>query len=104
MSYKTVFCSLLVESCVKEAKPIYKITKSKIQNMRKQLISAMLMLGAAGGLSGFPLPIQATVALSPAVQVKGQVVDENGQPLIGATVKEKEGNPEQSLIWMAILC
>lgn len=59
--------------------------------MRKQLISAMLMLGAAGGLSGFPLPIQATVALSPAVQVKGQVVDENGQPLIGATVKEKGG-------------
>lgn len=51
----------------------------------------MLMLGAAGGLSGFPLPIQATVALSPAVQVKGQVVDENGQPLIGATVKEKGG-------------
>lgn len=59
--------------------------------MRKQLISAILILGAAGGLAGFPLPTQATVALAPSVQVKGQVVDETGSPLIGATVKEKGG-------------
>ena len=57
--------------------------------MRKQLFSVMLCLGAIGGVSLCPMPVQASVAQATST-VKGQVVDENGEPLIGDTVRLKD--------------
>ena len=57
--------------------------------MRKQaLFSAMLMFGLAGGLTICPIPAIASVAQQ-TLKVSGQVVDHDGEPLIGATVKVK---------------
>ena len=57
--------------------------------MRKQLLfSAMLTLGATGGTLFYPLPTIASVTQQ-TVKVTGQVVDQDGEPLIGATVKVK---------------
>ncbi len=48
----------------------------------------MLMLGLAGGLTICPVPAIASVAQQ-TLKVSGQVVDHDGEPLIGATVKVK---------------
>ena len=57
--------------------------------MRKHVfISAMLALGMLGGLSAYPVPAMALVAQQ-TIKVSGQVVDQEGEPLIGATVKLK---------------
>ena len=57
--------------------------------MRKQLISIMLCMGAVGAVSFCPTPAFAAVAQNQTIKVKGQVVDETGEPLVGATVKVK---------------
>ena len=55
--------------------------------MRKQtLFSVMLSLGMLGGLSVYPAPMMASVTQQ-TIKVSGQVVDQDGEPLIGATVK-----------------
>ena len=59
--------------------------------MKKQLFSVMLCLGALGGLSTFPMPLQAAVSQSQTIKVKGQIVDDQGEPLTGATIKIKGG-------------
>ena len=57
--------------------------------MRKQvLFSAMLMLGVMGGISAYPVPAMASVTQQ-TIKVTGQVVDQEGEPLIGATIKLK---------------
>ena len=48
----------------------------------------MLMLGMGGGLAFSPVPAMASVAQQ-TIKVSGQVVDQGGEPLIGATVKVK---------------
>ena len=48
----------------------------------------MLSLGMLGGLSAYPVPAMALVAQQ-TIKVSGQVVDQEGEPLIGATVKLK---------------
>ncbi len=59
--------------------------------MRKQLFSMMLCLGAVGGASLLmPTPVMAAIAQDQVITVKGQVVDDQGEPLIGATVKTKD--------------
>ena len=58
--------------------------------MRKQLISMMLCLGTVGAVSLCPTPAFAVVAQNQTIKVKGQVVDETGEPLVGATVKVKD--------------
>ncbi len=51
----------------------------------------MLCLGAVGGASFvMPIPAMAAVAQDQVITVKGQVVDDQGEPLIGATVKTKD--------------
>ena len=58
--------------------------------MRKHLLfSVMLSLCAMGGMMVYPTPAIATVAQSPAIKVRGQVIDEQGEPLTGATVRIK---------------
>ena len=59
--------------------------------MRKQLLfSVMLFLGVIGGLSFCTLPVLATTTASEqTIKVSGQVVDQSGEPLIGATVRVK---------------
>ena len=60
--------------------------------MRKHLLfSVMLSLCAMGGMMVYPTPAIATVAQSPAIKVHGQVIDEQGEPLTGATVRIKGG-------------
>ena len=57
--------------------------------MRKNvLFSLMLTLGVTGGLTVFPLNVNAAVTQQ-TIKVKGQVVDQAGEPLIGATVRVK---------------
>ena len=57
--------------------------------MRKQvLFSLMLALGITGGLTVCPVSANAAVTQQ-TIKVKGQVVDQDGEPLIGATVKVK---------------
>ena len=57
--------------------------------MRKTyFFSAMLSLGMLGGLTVSPVPAMASVTQQ-TIKVKGQVVDQDGEPLIGATVKVK---------------
>ena len=62
--------------------------------MQRQLFSMMLGLSLiGGGLSVGPTPLMAAVAQAPqTITVKGQVVDQDGEPLIGATVKVKNSN------------
>lgn len=62
--------------------------------MQRQLFSMMLGLSLiGGGLSLGPTPLMAAVAQAPqTITVKGQVVDQDGEPLIGATVKVKDSN------------
>lgn len=57
--------------------------------MRKQLFSVMLCIGAIGGMAVSPFPAHASVTQAQTVKVKGQIVDETGEPLVGATVKVK---------------
>ena len=58
--------------------------------MRKQvLFSVMLMLGMSGGLSLCPTTAKASVQQDQTIKVSGQVVDQSGEPLIGATVRVK---------------
>ena len=57
--------------------------------MRKEvLFSLMLTLGMTGGLTVCPLSANAAVTQQ-TIKVKGQVVDQDGEPLIGATVRVK---------------
>ena len=52
----------------------------------------MLSLSAVGGAAFVaPMPTLAAVAQDQVITVKGQVVDDQGEPLIGATVKTKDG-------------
>lgn len=60
--------------------------------MRKQLIfSAMLGLCALEGTAVYAAPSMAAVTQSQTIKVKGQVVDEQGMPLLGATIMIKDG-------------
>ena len=57
--------------------------------MRKQILfSAMLMFGMTGGLTLLSVPAMASVTQQ-SIKVTGQVVDQGGEPLIGATVRVK---------------
>ena len=57
--------------------------------MRKQILfSAMLMFGMTGGLTLLSVPTMASVTQQ-TIKVTGQVVDQGGEPLIGATVRVK---------------
>lgn len=49
----------------------------------------MLSLGMVGGLSAYSVPAMASVQQAQTIKVSGQVVDQEGEPLIGATVKVK---------------
>ena len=57
--------------------------------MRKQLISVMLCLAALGSLMTCPMPVSASVLQSQTIKTQGQVVDEQGEPLIGVNVMVK---------------
>ena len=58
--------------------------------MRKQaLFSLMLLFGVVGGGSLTVTPAKAAIAQAQNIKVQGQVVDQDGQPLIGATVRLK---------------
>ena len=58
--------------------------------MRKQLVfSVMLSLGVLGGLTFCPMTAKASVQQDQTIKVSGQVVDQNGEALIGATVRLK---------------
>lgn len=58
--------------------------------MKKQLFPVMLCLSIMGGVA-VPSTVMASssVQQSQTIKVKGQVVDQDGEPLIGATIKEK---------------
>ena len=49
----------------------------------------MLSLSVLGGLTFCPVPAAAEVAQNQTIKVSGQIVDQNGEPLIGATVRLK---------------
>ena len=58
--------------------------------MRKELLfSAMLCFGTLGGLTLCPVTANASVQQDQTIKVSGQVVDQSGEALIGATVKVK---------------
>ena len=58
--------------------------------MRKQLLfSVLLTLGVMGGITCYPTSVMASVTQSQTIKVSGQVVDQEGEPLIGATVQLK---------------
>ena len=60
--------------------------------MQKQLFSMMLGLSVIGGMTAaLPLPVMASVAQAQTIKVQGQVVDQDGEPLVGATIKVKGG-------------
>ena len=50
----------------------------------------MLCLGAIGSITLSPMPAMAAVAQDQTIKVKGQVVDDLGEPLIGASVRVKD--------------
>ena len=55
--------------------------------MRKHLFFfVMLSLCIFGSMVVYPTPAMATMAQSPTIKVRGQVVDEQGEPLTGATI------------------
>ena len=57
--------------------------------MQKQLLSVMLGLGVMGGVGIAPVPFLTTASYAQAktIKVQGQVVDQDGEPLTGATIK-----------------
>ena len=58
--------------------------------MRKQLVfSVMLSLGVLGGMAFCPVEAKASVQQDQTIKVSGQVVDQSGESLIGATVRLK---------------
>ena len=58
--------------------------------MRKQLLfSVLLTMGVMGGITCCPTSVMASVTQSQTIKVTGQVVDQEGEPLIGATVQLK---------------
>ena len=58
--------------------------------MRKQLVfSVMLSLGFLGGMTFCPIEAKASVQQDQTINVSGQVVDQSGESLIGATVRLK---------------
>ena len=57
---------------------------------RHAIFTMMLSLCVAGGYCAFPLSAHASVTQSKTMKVSGQVVDQDGQPLIGATVRLKD--------------
>ena len=58
--------------------------------MRKQLVfSVMLSLGVLGGMTFCPIEAKASVQQDQTIKVSGQVVDQSGESLIGATVRLK---------------
>ena len=58
--------------------------------MRKELVfSAMLFSSVLGGLSVCPTTAMASVQQNQTIKVSGQVVDQDGEALIGATIKVK---------------
>ena len=58
--------------------------------MRKHvLFSVMLSLGMVGSFSAYSVPAMASVQQAQTIKVSGQVVDQEGEPLIGATIKVK---------------
>ena len=58
--------------------------------MRKEvLFSVMLFFGTLGGLTLCPATANASVQQDQTIKVSGQVVDQSGEALIGATVKVK---------------
>lgn len=60
--------------------------------MQKQLFLVMLGLGVCGGYSLVVSPTSAMAAVAPAqnIKVSGQVVDETGEPLTGASIRVKD--------------
>lgn len=50
----------------------------------------MLFLGTMAGLTVCPLPAIASVQQEQTIKVSGQVVDQDGEPLIGATIRLKD--------------
>ncbi len=61
--------------------------------MRKKLFfSVLLSLSVAGGLAVIPTTASASVTQQKNIKVSGQVVDQQGEPLIGATIKVKGSN------------
>ncbi len=56
---------------------------------KKALFSMMLFLSIMGGLSVCPATISAAVTQNKTMKVSGTVVDQGGEPLIGASVKVK---------------
>ena len=61
--------------------------------IKQVLFSMMLMLGLMAGFTLCPLPtVASSLAQQQTVKVTGQVVDQDGEPLIGATVKVKGTN------------
>lgn len=59
--------------------------------MRKHvLFSAMLFLGTMAGITVCPTPAIASVQQEKTIKVSGQVVDHDGEPLIGATIRLKD--------------
>ena len=57
--------------------------------MRKKVFSVMLSLSVMGGIGFCPIPAMASVTQVQTIKVKGQIVDQMGEPLVGATVKVK---------------
>lgn len=58
--------------------------------MRKHvLFSAMLFLGTMVGFTAYPVTAVASVQQEQTIKVSGQVVDQDGEPLIGATIRLK---------------
>jgi len=55
--------------------------------MQKQLLMMMLGIGAVGSFTAIPTPAYAVQAPAKTIKVNGQVVDQDGEPLTGATVK-----------------
>ena len=60
--------------------------KSIYQMSKNVLFSAMLFLGAMGGVVCLPTPVMAATEQAQTFVVTGQVVDQDGEPLIGATI------------------
>ena len=60
--------------------------------MRKHLfLSVMLGLCAFSSMTVYPTSAMATVTQSPTIKVRGQIVDEQGEPMPGTTVGVKGG-------------
>lgn len=91
MFFRTAGDGICEEILYRQGRVLFIDNLIPLKNEKTIDFSAMLGLCALGGIAVYAAPSMAAVTQSQTIKVKGQVVDEQGMPLLGATIMIKDG-------------